>query len=320
MNCTFIVNQNNILSAVNAVPDIDLNMKAVLKNNVYWIDVRTDNRTAAIETLAGFHFTETIKAKLLQPGESIRLSIVRDQVLFDLSVCDYFKEQARFLTVILLDELFITICPEDTDYVQPVISKSKDIAEKVELTSSVLMFCLFDYILDNNTQFINRLKIKVGTLSMKIMGNQFSIDMREIEKLKNEVIMMEEVLENQFASFGLLPVQITKPAAENIDLLSRLVGATEHLQRVVERLEDKLDDIYEKYLYDLQGQTNRRINILTIIQSIFVPITFVAGLYGMNFSNMPELQWHSGYFYVLGLMGVITIFELIIFYIRGWFK
>ena len=64
---------------------------------------------------------------------------------------------------------------------------------------------------------------------------------------------------------------------------------------------------------------NRRLNVLTIVQAIFVPLTLIAGIYGMNFSVMPELGWPNGYFAALALMGVIAVGELWLFYRSGWF-
>jgi len=59
--------------------------------------------------------------------------------------------------------------------------------------------------------------------------------------------------------------------------------------------------------------------VLTIISTIFIPLSFVAGLYGMNFSYMPELNWDFGYFYALGIMATMVVIMLIIFKIKKWF-
>ena len=58
--------------------------------------------------------------------------------------------------------------------------------------------------------------------------------------------------------------------------------------------------------------------ILTVITVIFVPLTFVAGLYGMNFEYMPELSFRPSYFLVLGFMAVVAIVQLILFRRKGW--
>jgi magnesium transporter len=98
-----------------------------------------------------------------------------------------------------------------------------------------------------------------------------------------------------------------------------LASHLEHLQRMMERAEDKLDFLLQQYQSEVQELTNRRINILTIVQAIFVPLTFIAGIYGMNFAHMPELEWDNGYFFAIVLMGVIACAELLVFWRKGWF-
>jgi magnesium transporter len=59
--------------------------------------------------------------------------------------------------------------------------------------------------------------------------------------------------------------------------------------------------------------------VLTVIATIFIPLTFIAGVYGMNFDNMPELRWEWGYFAILGIMASIGIFMLFYFKRKKWF-
>ncbi|MCT2535280.1 magnesium/cobalt transporter CorA [Aquibacillus koreensis] len=79
------------------------------------------------------------------------------------------------------------------------------------------------------------------------------------------------------------------------------------------------NDIRDNYLSLNSHQTNQVMKLLTIITSIFVPLTFIVGIYGMNFENMPELSWQYGYFAVLILMVVITVLMVIYFKRKGWF-
>lgn len=79
-------------------------------------------------------------------------------------------------------------------------------------------------------------------------------------------------------------------------------------------------DIRDSYLSLNSHQTNNVMKVLTIITSIFAPLTFIAGIYGMNFENMPELTWNYGYFLSLGLMGIIGVSMYLWFKRKGWFK
>lgn len=77
-------------------------------------------------------------------------------------------------------------------------------------------------------------------------------------------------------------------------------------------------DLSDGYLGLSSHRLNRVMQVLTIITVIFVPLTFLAGIYGMNFQNMPELSSSSGYFIVIGIMVVIAIIQLIYFRRKGW--
>ncbi|WP_431029283.1 magnesium/cobalt transporter CorA [Lysinibacillus sp. LZ02] len=79
-------------------------------------------------------------------------------------------------------------------------------------------------------------------------------------------------------------------------------------------------DIRDSYLSLNSHQTNNVMKVLTIITSIFAPLTFIAGIYGMNFENIPELTWKYGYFLSLGIMLVIGVLMYLWFRRKGWFQ
>ena len=83
-------------------------------------------------------------------------------------------------------------------------------------------------------------------------------------------------------------------------------------------------DLRDFYLSAVNNRMSEIMKVLTVIATIFMPLTFIAGLYGMNFDpnvspwNMPELQWRFGYLYALVLMMVIAVVQLLFFRRRGW--
>ena len=73
--------------------------------------------------------------------------------------------------------------------------------------------------------------------------------------------------------------------------------------------------------YAVQGQRmNEIMKVLTVVSAIFIPLTFIVGVYGMNFKYMPELEYHYGYYTVVGIMFTISVTLLIVFIKRGWLK
>lgn len=92
----------------------------------------------------------------------------------------------------------------------------------------------------------------------------------------------------------------------------------ERLHSMTDMYYDQLSDLVEGYLSTTSHQINERMKVLTIVSTIFIPLTFIAGIYGMNFINMPELQMMDGYFIVLIAMAIGGIAGLTWFKIRGW--
>jgi magnesium transporter len=83
-------------------------------------------------------------------------------------------------------------------------------------------------------------------------------------------------------------------------------------------LRDMTESVLSTYLSSVSNRMNEVMKVLTLIATIFIPLTFIAGIYGMNFANMPELQWRYGYFIILIVMAVIGIFLAVYFKRKSW--
>jgi magnesium transporter len=86
----------------------------------------------------------------------------------------------------------------------------------------------------------------------------------------------------------------------------------------IETLRDIVSGMLDTYLSTISFQMNKTMSVLTIIATIFIPLTFIAGIYGMNFTHMPELEWRIGYPLVLGSMTAIAVFMLLLFKRKKW--
>ena len=87
---------------------------------------------------------------------------------------------------------------------------------------------------------------------------------------------------------------------------------------IVESLRDVLGSLMDLYMTGVSNRMNDIMKVLTIIGTIFIPLTFIAGIYGMNFENMPELHTQNGYFISLGIMGAIALVLLFFFRKKDW--
>ncbi|MDZ7691236.1 MAG: magnesium/cobalt transporter CorA [Balneolaceae bacterium] len=112
---------------------------------------------------------------------------------------------------------------------------------------------------------------------------------------------------------------------ENTKLFLRDVY--DHMVQIIDNIENYRDMVigmHDIYMSHVSNKMNEVMKVLTIIATIFIPLTFIAGIYGMNFNpeaspyNMPELQWYWGYPVAMGAMGVIGVIMLIFFRRKGW--
>lgn len=112
----------------------------------------------------------------------------------------------------------------------------------------------------------------------------------------------------------------------------RLIGFKEHklyfsdihdhllkLSSLIEASREITADMRDSYLSINSNRMNANMMVLTVITTIFIPLTFIAGVYGMNFEYMPELKWRYGYYIVLAVMGLLAFLMFLWFKIKGWF-
>jgi magnesium transporter len=87
-----------------------------------------------------------------------------------------------------------------------------------------------------------------------------------------------------------------------------------------ELLRAQCDAITQAYAASVGNRMNQEMKTLTILTSVFAPLTFIAGIYGMNFEHMPELRWRLGYPGIMLLMGAVGLIQLFWLWRRGWFQ
>jgi len=84
-------------------------------------------------------------------------------------------------------------------------------------------------------------------------------------------------------------------------------------------IRDRADNALSTYLSSVANRQNETMRVLSIVATIFLPLTLLAGIYGMNFEYMPELQWRWGYFMVLGIILLVVLIVIWRFWASGWF-
>ena len=187
------------------------------------------------------------------------------------------------------------------------------------LGSDYLAYALIDAIVDGYFSILEDFGERIVDVEEELAIAPDQQSLHRINGLKKEIIHLRKTV---------------WPLREAISFLERgdsplLHDATriyfrdiyDHTVQVIDTVEtyrDLLSGMLDLYLSSISNRTNEVMKFLTVIGTIFMPLTFLVGVYGMNFKHMPELEWHSGYFALWGLMLLIALLMVAYFKKRRW--
>lgn len=182
-----------------------------------------------------------------------------------------------------------------------------------------LAYALIDPVVDNYFTILEDIGERVESLEDLVITNPSSETMRRIQHLKRELIVLRKAAWPLREVIAALERRDSQLVSDQVALYLRDVY--DHIIQIMDSVEayrDMLAGMLDIYLSSLSNRMNEVMKFLTIIGTIFIPLTFIAGLYGMNFQNMPELHWHYGYYASLFLMLCVAGGMLLYFKKKKW--
>ncbi|MCA1029503.1 magnesium/cobalt transporter CorA [Bacillus timonensis] len=194
-------------------------------------------------------------------------------------------------------------------------------SKKIETwDTNYVFYQILDKIVDNYFPLIYKIEDELDKIennsekkSMNLLMDELFDKRYWLLYLRHTVNPMRDLLYKMLNSHELIGIRDKK------EYFSDIYDHLLKLSEMVMSNRELTSDIRDSYLSMNSHQTNNVMKVLTIITSIFVPLTFIAGIYGMNFEHMPELSWQYGYFISLGVMGGIGLALFLWFKSRGWF-
>ena len=188
-----------------------------------------------------------------------------------------------------------------------------------------LLYRLIDTVVDNYFFIIEYISNATEKLEEKVLNAPDEEAPKEIQKLKKQLIQLRK-------SIAPLREVVSVLQKGAVDLIEEgttpyLRDVYEHIIQINESIEthrDTLGSIMDLYLSGISNRMNEVMKVLTIIATIFIPLTFIAGIYGMNFDpetspyNMPELKWPYGYLTAWGMMIAVSVVMIIYFKRKRW--
>eukprot|EP00980_Cylindrotheca_fusiformis_P002507 scaffold586_cov68-Cylindrotheca_fusiformis.AAC.16 len=192
-------------------------------------------------------------------------------------------------------------------------------------TSSALIAWM-DFHLGRTFQYMLDLRNSSAALVIRMDMDPACVDISDVMDFKNKLLLALAVSEEQAQCINMMKkLDKDRDFATGMDFsklkgsLSCLIATADATERMALRLEKRSIYLRQQFEAYQQERINNRLAVLTVLSAIFMPLTFLAGIYGMNFENMPELHYENGYFIFWGVQGSIALIMLLFFYSRGWF-
>ncbi len=182
-----------------------------------------------------------------------------------------------------------------------------------------LAYALIDAAVDHYFLVLEKLGERIEALEEELVSNPRRETLHEIHRLKNATLLLRRSVWPLREAVGWLSRSGSSLIKESTQVFLRDVY--DHTIQVIDTVEtfrDMLSGMLDTYLSSLSNRMNEIMKVLTIIATIFIPLTFIAGIYGMNFEFMPELKWRWGYFACLGIMAGCALWMVIYFRRKRW--
>lgn len=236
-----------------------------------------------------------------------------------------FDEQAKELraehiSFIIGAGYVLAFLEDEGDVFEPVRQRIRSGKGRIrKLGADYLLYALMDAVVDNYFTVLEDLGEQIDEVEEEVVESPSSSTLRTVHLLKRELIFLRKsVWPMREVVNALLRDESELIKDETKIFLRDLYDHTIHVIDTVETLRDIVAGMLEVYLSSVSNKLNQVMKVLTVMSSIFIPLTFVAGVYGMNFQYMPELQWHYGYPAVMCGMLVVAVGLLALFYKKEW--
>lgn len=295
------------------------------KPTVTWINVEGVHQVEILKKL-GDHFGihPLIQEDILNTDQRPKMENFDDYMYIVLKMLFYDHKQNEIITeqvsVILGPNFVISFQEFEGDIFNPLRDRIRGNKGRFrKMGADFLAYTLLDAIVDNYFIILETIDEKIELLEEDLINHPTSETLRVIYKLKRDMILLRKSVWPLREVISGLEREETPLIKESTEIYLRDVY--DHTIQAIDTLEtfrDMVSGMVEIYLTSISNRLNTVMKVLTIIATIFMPLTFIAGIYGMNFRYMPELGWRWGYPVIWIVMIAISISMLFYFKKKKW--
>jgi len=296
------------------------------KPTVIWVNIDGVHQVETIEAI-GNHFGvhPLVLEDIVNTKQRPKMDDFGDYIFVVLKMIYYEEKEdiikAEQVSLIIGPNFVISFQEVEGDILNSIRNRLKNSKGRIrKMGADYLAYALMDSVVDNYFVLLEKVGEKLENMEEDLLKNPTPETVQVIHSLKRDLILLRksvwplrEVLSGLERGESKLIQKSTRIYLRNV------YDHTIQVMDAIDSSRDMLSGMLDIYLSSVSNRMNEVMKVLTIIATIFIPLTFIAGIYGMNFQYMPELGWRWGYFAVLFVMFVIGISMVKYFKRKKWF-
>ncbi|MEB6294066.1 magnesium/cobalt transporter CorA [Mammaliicoccus sciuri] len=311
---TYYVNLNDELKETNSPKDISEEKKWI------WVDLNEPTKEESEILVDYFDFHPLSVEDATQVQQRPKFKQYDDYQFIVFHALDLKTLESEEVDIFIGDDFIVTFHRKRYEEIDTI--KRKLFNETIEINEPKdILLHILDDIVDNYFPFIYDIEDKVFNFEDRhnldittktLIDDTFDLR-QELLIIKRTVQPMKDLV------YRMREGKVLHLSEQQFLYITHI---NDHLMKQMEMVDSSREmtsDIRDNYISLNSFKMNNIMKILTIYSVVFMPLTLIAGIYGMNFTNMPELEWHTGYYIVLIIMAVIAIIMLIVFKKKRWF-
>jgi magnesium transporter len=291
------------------------------KPTVTWINIDGLHQVDIIEKIGNhFNIHPLTLEDIVNTEQRPKMEDYQDYIFVLVKMLSYVDEdngiRPEQVSLILGSNFVISFQEKQGDVFDPVRERIRKGKSRIRKTKAdYLAYTLVDTIVDHYFLVLEKFGEEVEGMEEELVANPTPETFQVIHTLKSELIFLRKsVWPLREVASGLEREESPLIHKATRIFLRDVYDHTIQVIDTIETFRDLVSGMLDVYLSSVSNKMNEVMKLLTIIATIFIPLTFVAGIYGMNFKYMPELEWHWGYFAALFVM--VGIVLLMVFYFK----
>ncbi|WP_339729536.1 magnesium/cobalt transporter CorA [uncultured Gimesia sp.] len=324
-----LIHYSESTHSTSTVDNIDDLAEAFNENEVTWVDIQGFGNRSIMKKLGTiFNLHPLLLEDVVNVPQRPKTESYDDQLLVVVRMVRMGEDKRTGEPVVDMEQVSIVIAK---NYLITFQEKPGDILDSVRnrLVSKkgiirkrgpdYLSYVIADTIIDGYYPVLEAVGNHLESLESVVIDNPSPTVLGELNRLKNQLINLRRAIWPQREALNKLVRGDHKLISEEVGVYLR--DTYDHCiqtSEVAEMYREMVSGLMNTYLSSVANRTNEVMKVLTIMASIFIPLTFMAGIYGMNFEHMPELHYEYSYTILWIAMGTVALGMLLFFYRKGW--